>query len=230
MAEEDAPAARRHGRRAVGFGAGAQILVEFVDGGGRPRSLQAHVEQSTADRMVLQPLPNQPGAAVPDIGRRVHLRFLREVGSAVARVVSRGSPESPLVLTRPMRLVRESRRRLYRIDVQLAAETSLGPARVVNLSGSGCLLALPEGDDPAAPGTQVEVRLPLPGAPTPVRVRGRIVREFRPEAGGRRIGVDFGRLPAREEDAIVRYVFLRQAELLRRGLLSPDRDPGAAPR
>lgn len=221
MAEEDAPAARQ----AVALAPGTELRIEFGDRHGRRRSFEALVQESTEHRLVVVPLAAQRGIALPDAGARVHLHLLRERGSAVARVVSRGAPDAPVELTRPMRLVRESRRRLFRIDVLLDARSSLGPVRVVNLSGGGCLLALPDGAPSPAIEASVDLALALPGLAQPLPVRGRVVRIFQPEAGGPRVGLDFGRLASRDESLIIRYVFARQAELLRRGLLTaPERD------
>ncbi len=202
------------------------VLLEFVDGGGSARTLWARVEHAGTERVVLRSLPDHAADQVPDVGQRIRLRIEPEAEAAVALVIERGSPESRLVISRPTRIIRQSRRRFYRIDVDLHAETSSGPCRVWNLSGSGCLLTLLAGSPLPPVGTDLELRLPVPGVPAPLHIRARVVRQFLPNVGSPRLGVDFVQLKRREEDAIIRYVFARQTELLRRGLLPTDPTTG----
>ena len=219
----------------VGLGPGARASLSFADGGGRRHILEvaigAHGEGqgggSADGRLTVRAVRADAATVVPDIGQTVSLT-LGPPGAemlAYARVLERGSAESPLVLSQPLRQRSESRRQLFRVDVHLPAETSLGPATVVNLSGGGCLLRLEPASLPE-PGASLELVLPLPGRTEPLRLRARVVRQRPAEAGGLLVGLAFPGLPRREENALVAHVARRQQELLRRGLLPPERRPG----
>ncbi len=215
----------------LGLGPGARASLRFVDRGGRRHVLGVAVEGpdgGSAEGCLPVRVVRAGGATVvPDIGQSVSL-VVGPPGAemlAYARVLERGSPEAPLVLSRPVRQRSESRRQLFRVDVRLAAETSLGPATAVNLSGGGCLLRLDAASLPE-PGDTLELVLPLPGRTEPLRLRARVVRQRPAEAGGLLVGLAFPSLPRREENALVAYVARRQQELLRRGLLPAERRPG----
>lgn len=234
MAGREAPARGDEALR-VGLGPGSRASLRFADGGGRRHVLEvaieghggAHAGGSAEGRLTVRALRADAATVVPDIGQSVSL-VVGPPGAEVlayARVLERGSPESPLILSRPVRQRSESRRQLFRVDVHLAAETSLGPATVVNLSGGGCLLRL-DTASPPEPGGVLEMVLPLPGRPEPLRLQGRVVRQRPAEAGGLLVGLAFSGLPRREENALVAHVARRQQELLRRGLLPAERRPG----
>jgi len=70
-------------------------------------------------------------------------------------------------------------------------------------------------------GQRIALRLLLPGRGQPLELQGLVVRTVE-HPGGWRAGVHFQDLRRPQEDALVRYVFHRQAELLRRGVLDPQ--------
>lgn len=112
-----------------------------------------------------------------------------------------------------------SRRRLYRVDVNLPTKTSLGFARIVNLSGSGCVMILDQSDLPPI-GTLFRIDLKLPTSPTVLLIRAQVVRRILTDLRRPRIGVEFRQNTPRQEDMIIRYVFARERELLKQGLIN----------
>jgi c-di-GMP-binding flagellar brake protein YcgR len=89
---------------------------------------------------------------------------------------------------------------------------------VLNLSGGGCMLRL---DAPPAPliGDRLDIHLPL-GADVPLLIlRARVVHVHRPDLERPFLGLAFENRSRKTEDQLVRYVFARQAELLRNGRL-----------
>jgi hypothetical protein len=137
--------------------------------------------------------------------------------TVVVQEVRAGVP--PIVVTGPpsgVRLV--GRRGFYRVDVDLPTQGPGWRGRVVNLSGSGCLMAIERGG-PVGVGTTLRLALHLPTRPEPLWVDGRVVRTRR-LVMGHAVGVEFVDLSRRDQDELVRYVTRRQSELLRKGVLS----------
>ncbi len=204
---------------------GAGVLLTFTGSNGSQRKVEARCRRLAGDRLTILLTGNPTDNAVPDLGRMVHLT-LEDGGTPVeayARVLERGAPDTPLVLSHPAAVVRTNRRNLYRVSVDLTAQTSFGAARLVDLSGGGCLLA-PGATELPKMGQQVDVNIELPTEKTPLALSGIVVRHTQSEGGAPRIGVKFCGISVDEETKVIRYVHARQRELLRRGVLVPARE------
>lgn len=212
------------------FRPGADLRVEFVDSGGTQHVVSSAVDALQADGLLLSlPPGDSPLRHLPP-GRHLHLvvgRSPQAVVVAEVAIAPGGSPPDTVRTTLPTRLALTSRRRLYRVDVDISVRTSRGPGRVLNLSGGGCMLRL---EAPPAPhiGDTLDVHLAL-GKELPLLVlRARVVHVHRPDLERPFLGLAFEDHSRKTEDHLVRYVFARQAELLRNGQLW-NAEGGAAP-
>ncbi len=195
------------------------VRLEFVDWIGALHVFDSTVEDIDADGLRISlrgPGPNPLGSLQP--GRHLHFVVHHPPDLVVAGLVEfvSAGPANVAHITPPARLAVTSRRRLYRVDVDIRVHTSRGPARVLNLSGGGCLLRM---DAPPSPqvGDALELRLPLESDLSPLHLRAHVVHMHRPELDRPFLGMAFDNRMSSTEDALVRFVFARQAEMLRGG-------------
>ena len=195
--------------------------------GHRHRTLVADL---TPEALLVQ-APTHRGVVVHiDAGRRLELSVRRDTSafhSTVAMIgLEQGTP--PLLrLGRPDTWAETSQRDFFRVDVDLPVRTSAGVGRLTNLSGGGGLLALNAPPYPE-PGATLQLTLALPGGDTPLALTAVVVRVFDQE-GSVRFGLSFRSPDRRVQDRLVRYVAVRQREMLRLGLLrAPDPEAEAA--
>jgi c-di-GMP-binding flagellar brake protein YcgR len=185
------------------------------------RSHRSRVEDLTDDALILL-APETRG--IPErvpAGTEVTLLARRQAGSFAATVVAREvRPGSPalLVVSRPKHVEKTSQRQFFRVEVDLPVSEGDVTGRIVNLSGSGCLLVT-SATNPSNVGTKVRLVLSLPGTARQLPVTGIVVRsDGAREEGQSKIGIEFVELHENTQDAIVRYLMKRQAELIRLGL------------
>lgn len=185
------------------------------------RSHRSRVEDLTGDALILL-APEARGIPerVPP-GTEVTLLARHKAGSFAATVVAREvRPGSPalLVVSRPRRMEKTSRRQFFRVEVDLPVSEGDVTGRIVNLSGSGCLLVT-SATNPPGLGSKVRLVLDIPGIPQQLSVTGIVVRsETATNKDQHRIGIEFVELHENTQEAIVRYVMRRQAGLIRLGL------------
>lgn len=202
------------------FAPGSQARVRVVDTAGTHQSFRVLVEDVLPSGMTLRVLTRTAAAAhLPPAARLTLLRYSqRQAHATTVRLRELRDGEPALLLTSPPgELSSQPQRYLYRVDVDLRAEGPGWSGRVSDLSGSGCLLALRSGP-PLRLGSLLRFSLHLPAAEAPVPVSAEVVRRVTRD-GIQTLGLEFVRLTRRQQDAIVRYVYRRQAELLRQGLL-----------
>jgi hypothetical protein len=121
-----------------------------------------------------------------------------------------------VVASRPVEVPRWSRRRYYRVDVELPVRSAAWDGTIVNLSAEGCLLVVPPAATPEPDSVHL-LRLRLPGSGPPLTLRGRVLRvERAPRAS--RVAMQFTGLTGEQRERIIRYVFDRERELLGRGV------------
>jgi hypothetical protein len=203
------------------FRPGTDLRVEFVDAGGTQHVASGAVGALQTDGLLVSLPPGDSPLRRLPVGRRLDLVVRQSPESVVVAQVAiapGGSPPDSIRTTLPVRVEMTSRRRLYRVDVDIPVRTSRGPGRVLNLSGGGCMLRL---DGPPAPhiGDAMDIHLSL-GRDTPLlSLRARVVHIHRPDLERPFLGLAFDNRTRKTEDHLVRYVFARQAELLRRGRL-----------
>jgi c-di-GMP-binding flagellar brake protein YcgR len=202
--------------------------MEFVQPEGMLHSHRTTVVEATDDVLTLA-APTEDGEPVlPGVGAELTLWVYDSphAFAAPARVRHQvlGSP-ALIELTLPQRVEQRNQRRSFRVDVDLAAASSLGEGRLVDLSAGGCCLEVPAVADPEAVEQRpdVHVAFELPGAAR-VDLGGQAVRLWR--AGVfHRVAVEFTRISAEHQDQIAHYVFERQRELLRQGRLRRHKAP-----
>lgn len=199
------------------------------DGAGWYPSLVLDFEEG---REILVGAPTLRGQEVRvEPGTEVDVQATHPDGLRVfaARVVRRESEPGPaLRLTWPEGVRRVQRREAVRVDVAVPVEVraarSGDPPRTlagttVDLSERGMRVALPEAVEP---GTELEVRLHLPGGALPLECAGRALRggEDRDAAAERRFwtAVELTSVPPTARRELTRFVFEVQREQLRRGV------------
>ncbi len=202
------------------FPPGCSARVQCMRSDGTGQAFRVFVEDAAADGLTLRLV----GGRCPTggLGAGVRLALVRHTprtalaGSVRLREVRWGDP--PILLTDVPDDVRPAtHRHLFRVDVDLPVHGDGWKGRIVNLSGSGCLLRVERGTAPPLSGS-VRLVVSLPGLAGPLALQGEVVR--RPRLGAANaVGIEFVALGRREQDEIVRYVSRRQSELLRKGAL-----------
>lgn len=114
-----------------------------------------------------------------------------------------------------------SRRQYFRVDLNLPLRVRGRAGTVKNLSGNGLLAVVPHGL--LAVGERYDVEFGVPGIPRPVIATARVVR-ISPGAEDL-VGMAFDALTARTRENLVRFIFCRQRELLRRHRKEPLKAP-----
>lgn len=209
------------------------MQIESVDENGELVSYRTRIEDVTDQHLVLQ-LPYQKGVPVR-FEPEAPLLILRQddeqrisYAATVSVVEARPGTLPLLVVTRPVEYEVVPRRRFFRCPVRLPVRVGEVQGEATNLSGSGVLVVLPASPD-WKPGAEINLELTLPGEDEPLTLDGRVVRVHN-LPGGRRQGVafDFLHLRERTQDIIIRYLFVRQRELISRGLWNRDERPAAS--
>ncbi|MCR4399453.1 MAG: flagellar brake protein [Syntrophomonadaceae bacterium] len=206
-------------------------LIELEVGTGEQRETHRSRIEEIGERTLLVAAPMRHGVPVYLAGgTEVYVRFVRDRGlfSFAARVVgSRGGTLPMLELTRPVRIARTERRAWVRMATVLqcrcrrldaASDSGDMEATTINLGGGGALLTAPA---PLEPGTPVRLTMRLPDE-VPVEADGEVLRCEAAGAGGRRywhLAVRFVDIQEKVREHLIRFVFQRQRELIRRGML-----------
>lgn len=142
-----------------------------------------------------------------------------------------------LLLSDPVFLRREQRRDFVRVPVLLdvaIAQNPLPPdasdeewisSVTTDISGGGVGLFVWDSDIPAwlEMGRRIWVALPIGQAGSIVRFAGQVVRLEKPETGptdGVSVGVEFVEISENERTQVIRFVFDRQRELIRKSATS----------
>lgn len=101
----------------------------------------------------------------------------------------------------------------YLLDGNRNALMALSPRRV-NISGAGIRFAMAE---PVSVGEYLEMRLYLPDSGgVPVNILGQVIRTERKKGTAAEVAVRYRFLEEEDRDRIIRYIFGRQREALRR--------------
>ncbi len=144
-----------------------------------------------------------------------------------------------LLISDPVFIRREQRREFVRVPVMLDAEIACNPlprdasaeewATVVtsDISGGGVSLFIWNKDVPVwlSMGRRIWLALPIGAGGSAVRIMGQVVRLEKPEevpTDGVSVGIRFVEISERERRGIVRFVFDRQRELIRKSVHRSD--------
>lgn len=159
------------------------------------------------------------------------------VYSANTFIIGRFNDSLPLlVLLKPAEFRRIQRRNYVRIDANLPTQIkvvneseedeNIIPAHSRNISGGGMMLTVENqnlGAVKISIGTILDIAVEIPDIYEPVKAIGRVVRSDRQKsASGTEeliIGVNFTALEEKDREDIISYVFRRQRELRKLGLL-----------
>ncbi len=212
------------------FTVGATVQVDAVNEEGELVSYRTRIEDRD-DRTLAVQLPYEKGVPVR-FTPQSQLVLLRQVEgdqfayAATVEVVQTRPGNIPLlVVTRPVDYELVPRRRFFRCPVRLPVRCQGVEGEATNLSGSGLLAVLPAQPEWKT-GTEAELELALPGQDEPMPLKGRVMRVQKVASGTRQaVAFDFVHLRERAQDLILRYLFLRQRELISKGLLVPERRP-----
>jgi c-di-GMP-binding flagellar brake protein YcgR len=144
-----------------------------------------------------------------------------------------------LLISDPEFIRREQRREFVRVPVMLDAQITCDPivpdtstdewvtVVVSDISGGGVGLFIWNKDVPVwlSAGRRIWIALPIGPDGGTVRVMGQIVRLEKPEEGpddGLSVGIRFMEISERERTGIIRFVFDRQRELIRKSAHRSD--------
>lgn len=211
------------------FVVGASVRIEAVDERGELVTYRTRIEDVTEQAIVVQ-LPYEKGRPVRFAADEtvVLLRQddTRRVSYAATVKVLETRPGSVplLLLSKPTDYDVVPRRRFFRCPVRLAVRVEGHAGEATNLSGSGVLVVLPAGDGWKV-GTEYSLELQLPGEPDPLLLTGRAVRTNRLGTTKVAVAFDFVHLHEKVQDRIIRYLLVRQRELISRGLWVPEEPP-----
>ena len=144
-----------------------------------------------------------------------------------------------LLISDPEFIRREQRREFVRVPVVLDAQIACNPAMrdastdewvtvvASDISGGGVGLFIWNKDVPVwlSAGRRIWIALPIGSDGSTVRVMGQVVRLEKPEEGpsdGLSVGIRFVEVSERERRVIIRFVFDRQRELIRKSAHRSD--------
>lgn len=212
------------------FTVGAQVHLECVDENGELVSHKTRIEDVTEAHLLLQlpyekglPVRFEPGGYLLVV--RQHDEERVSYAATVTVVEARPGTLPLLVVTKPTDYEVLPRRRFFRCPVRLPVRVGEFQGEATNLSGSGVLVLLPSSPG-WKPGAEHKLELALPDEPEPLALSGRVVRvQDLPAARRQAVAFDFIHLREKTQDAIIRYLFVRQRELISRGLWSPEDRP-----
>ena len=213
---------RRWSDLAEAFHPGTNVLLEFIDDRGLVQSYKTVVHDVTQDSLLLQaPVEKKvPVRIPPGIELSLWQEQKESAYVAMAKVIdNRPGEVSLLVTTKPYSIEKVPRRRFFRIDADLPFRCGQTTGRVKNISGSGVLASVPAGT--LKEGQTIEFELDLPGLSLPLRLEGKVVRVVG-RGASQTAGIFFTLISEGMRDEIIRYVFQRQRELLRLGMLTKE--------
>ncbi|AVX20750.1 MULTISPECIES: flagellar brake protein [Carboxydocella] len=199
-----------------------ELLEENLSGVYRSR-----VEEIAPDRIILA-LPFSKGVPVPvRVGSQILVRYFDQsaIYSFKSEVISRATaPQAILSISIPESVNRVQRRNYVRLDdsvpltfYKLQEDDITGTDTVTkDISGGGVRIEIPQ---PLELGTELELHLKLPK--DKIIAVGKVVRclPLEKPKKGYNIGIQFTIIEERDRDKIIKYIFDRQRELRKKGLL-----------
>ncbi|MDP2858867.1 MAG: flagellar brake protein [Bacillota bacterium] len=203
------------------FRPGTSVSIEYTDGAGKIRAYNTYVHDARPDALVLA-LPTESGIGVGvEPGQELDLRRADDQEAYRAKVcVLEAIPGQPPLLrvSTPDMVEMRPRRRFFRVDVDIPFTTGGQHGRILNMSGSGLLLAASQ---IFVEGSRFKVAFVLPDSAEKIVARVKVLRAL----SKRKVhyaGVVFEDLEHAVQDRLVKHVFDRQRELAKRGLLVRD--------
>jgi c-di-GMP-binding flagellar brake protein YcgR len=187
----------------------------------------SRIEEVT-DTALIATLPSQGKAFLPLLaGDQILINYWGEDSLYFfeTRVLERRLQPLPvLILEKPQKINRSQRREFVRFGARLPFRYSLFDgletldANTADISGGGISFTTPV---PPREGSQMRLELELPGE-KPVKAVGSVVRvadRSGPIKKRYKVGVTFLVIEEKDRDRIIKYIFARQRELRRKGLL-----------
>ena len=205
---------------------GASLRVEFVDGAGFHRCLDAVVASAERDLLL--------HCAAPPADRRAWLRpgqhaelwlDAPEERALVAAVVVTAQGGTELRTTWPRRLLAVGRRRYHRVPSGAAIWTSAGPGRLLDLGGGGCSIVLAvsrRGERALVLGSHLALQVPVGDDLLHVAARVTTLRRL---DGRLAYGLTFEGLSERQRDILIREIVACERAALRQRARDADRAP-----
>ena len=204
------------------FRPGTSVSIEYTDGAGVIRAYNTYIHDAGPDALTL-PLPTESGIPVSvEPGQELDLRRAEDQEAYRAKVcVLEAVPGQPPLLrvSVPDMVEMRPRRRFFRVDVDIPFTAGGHHGRILNMSGSGLLLAA---NQVFVEGSRFEISFDLPDSAEKIVARVKVLRAL----SKRKVnyaGVIFEDLEPAVQDRLVRHVFVRQRELAKQGLLVHDR-------
>lgn len=209
------------------FRPGDSVMLEFVDKGGVIKNYKTRIEDLENEFLLLQmPIIKRIPVRIRE-GRELTIwrkdeRNKQAYVTSVYVIENRPGKVSLLVCSKPKQISVASRRRFFRCSVRLPFEyesdKNLGSGTVTDLSLSGCF-ALIEADAQVKDGAILEMCIEIPSQ-TDLSLVGEVIRA-QGLAGNKKIGiaVDFREMTEGMQDILNSYLFQRQRELIRKGVL-----------
>jgi c-di-GMP-binding flagellar brake protein YcgR len=209
------------------FRPGDSVMLEFVDKGGVIKNYKTRIEDLDNDYLLLQmPIIKRVPVRIRE-GRELTIwrkeeRNKQAYVTSVYVIENRPGKVSLLVCSKPKQISVTSRRRFFRCSVRLPLEYEVekdyAAGTVTDLSLSGCF-ALVEAESQVKDGSILQMSIEIPGQ-TELCLVGEVIRA-QSLAGNKKIGiaVDFREITEGMQDILNSYLFQRQRELIRKGVL-----------
>lgn len=194
--------------------------------------LSSRVEEIDGDYLHLA-VPIRRGQLVPmHIGQKIKVCFTREDNSYAFTtniIARRREPIPVLIVNKPEKIVKIQRRAYVRIPASIPINYRLVPqgqsfesGMTVDISGGGTLFL---SKSKLEPGQILEVEICLPNRPKVV-CQAEVKRFIPPETGGAntyKIAVEFKDITENQRDQIFNFIFEKQREWIKKGLLNEKR-------
>lgn len=209
------------------FRPGDNVMIEYVDRGGVIKNYKTRVEDLEGPYLILQMpiikrMPVRIREGIELTLWRKEDRNRQAYVTNVYVIENRPGKLPLLVCSKPNKISVASRRRFFRCSVELpldySTEKSSASGTVVDLSLSGCY-ALVEPDPQLKPGVFVNLSFSIPGD-SALTLLGEVIR-VQDLAARKKLGIaiDFREITEGMQDILNRYLFLRQGDLIRKGVL-----------
>lgn len=207
------------------------VEIEYSEGD-EIEYLASRVEEIEGDYLHLA-VPIRRGQLVPmHIGQKIKVYFAKEDNSyafTTTVVARKREPVPVFIVNKPEKIVKIQRRAYVRIPASIPINYRLVPqgqsfesGMTVDIGGGGALFL---SKSKLEPGQMLEVEICLPERPKVV-CQAEVKRVIPPEIGGvnsYKVAVEFRDITENQRDQIFNFIFEKQREWIKKGLLQEKR-------